>query len=75
VEDPATGSAALALGVYLAAAGLLGDGRHAYVVEQGVAMGRPSTLRCTVEVVDGVAVATRVTGTVVPIARGEIRVP
>lgn len=75
LEDPATGSAALGLGVMLAASGLLTDGRHAYVVEQGVQMGRPSTLTCSVDVVDGTAVEARVSGTVVPIARGEIRVP
>jgi trans-2,3-dihydro-3-hydroxyanthranilate isomerase len=74
-EDPATGSAALVLGVYLAASGLLGDGTHAYVVEQGYEMGRPSTLTCTVEVAGGVAFRSTVSGGVVPIARGEIRVP
>jgi trans-2,3-dihydro-3-hydroxyanthranilate isomerase len=74
-EDPATGSAALGLGVYLAASGLLEDGEHRYVVEQGVEMGRPSTLTCTVEVVDGAATRTTVSGGVVPVARGEIRVP
>ncbi|MCU1588311.1 MAG: phenazine biosynthesis protein phzf family [Frankiales bacterium] len=74
-EDPATGSAALALGVYLHAAGLLGDGEHPYVVEQGYEMGRPSTLRCTVTIADGTVTRTTVAGSVVPIARGEIRVP
>jgi trans-2,3-dihydro-3-hydroxyanthranilate isomerase len=75
VEDPATGSAALGLGVYLAASGLVGDGEHRYVVEQGHEMGRPSTLACRVTVSGGRAVATTVTGSVVPIARGEIRTP
>jgi trans-2,3-dihydro-3-hydroxyanthranilate isomerase len=74
-EDPATGSAALGLGVYLHASGLLGDGSHSYVVEQGYEMGRPSTLHCTVEIADGAVVATTVAGTVVPVAKGEIRVP
>lgn len=74
-EDPATGSAALGLGVFLAASGLLPDGGHDYVVTQGVEMGRPSTLACTVEVVDGGATRTTVSGTTVPVARGEIRVP
>jgi trans-2,3-dihydro-3-hydroxyanthranilate isomerase len=74
-EDPATGSAALALGVYLHAAGLLGDGEHRYVVEQGYEMGRPSTLRCTVSIADGTVTRTTVAGSVVPIARGEITVP
>lgn len=74
-EDPATGSAALGLGVFLAASGLLGDGTHEYVVQQGVEMGRPSTLRCTVDVVGRAATGTTVTGRTVPIAKGEIRVP
>lgn len=74
-EDPATGSAALGLGVYLAAVGLLDDGVHDYVVEQGYEMGRPSTLSCRVEVSGGAAVSSSVSGTVVPIARGEITVP
>jgi trans-2,3-dihydro-3-hydroxyanthranilate isomerase len=74
-EDPATGSAALGLGVYLAASGLLPDGSQSYVVEQGHEMGRPSTLRCTVVVSGCEAVSTTVSGSVVPIARGEIRVP
>ncbi len=74
-EDPATGSAALGLGVFLAASTLLGDGQHSYVVEQGVEMGRPSTLTCGVVVEAGEAVRATVSGAVVPIARGEIRVP
>jgi len=74
-EDPATGSAALAFGVYLAASGIVGDGVHDYVVSQGVEMGRPSTLTCTVTVEGGQASRTMVSGSVVPVARGEIRVP
>ena len=72
-EDPATGSAALALGVFLA--GSLSDGDHRFVVEQGHEMGRPSTLRCTVTVAAGAAVRTTVTGSVVPVSRGEIAIP
>ncbi len=75
VEDPATGSAALGFGVYLAAAGLLTDGTHGYVLQQGAAVGRPSTMTCTVEVRDGAATRTTVAGSVVPVAKGEIRVP
>ena len=74
-EDPATGSAALGLGVFLAASGLLADGWTDYVVTQGVEMGRPSTLTCRVLVEAGQAVRTTVSGSVVPIASGEIRVP
>lgn len=73
-EDPATGSAALGLGVYLVRTGLLPHG-GAYVVEQGVEMGRPSLLRCSIEVVEGNVVRSAVSGSVVPIARGEIERP
>lgn len=75
-EDPATGSAALGLGAWLVATGLAAaDGETAYVVEQGIEMGRPSTLRCTVVAEGGRARQCRVAGTVVPVARGEIRIP
>ena len=72
-EDPATGSAAMALGVYLAPS--LPEGTHDYVVVQGVELGRPSTLTCSVTVASGAATRTTVSGQVVPVARGEIQVP
>ena len=72
-EDPATGSAALGLGVWLVASGLAdADGESSYVVEQGVEMGRPSTLRATVRAVGGRAVECRVAGSVVAVGHGEI---
>lgn len=75
-EDPATGSAALGLGVYLVGSGLLPpNGDSAYTVRQGIEIHRPSTLECNVSAVDGAAVRTTVTGTVMPVARGEIAVP
>ncbi len=75
-EDPATGSAALGLGVWLVASGLLpGAGESAYTVRQGQELHRPSTLECTVTAVGGVARSATVTGQVVPIAKGEIAVP
>ena len=74
-EDPATGSAALGLGVLLAVNGLVPDGSTAYDVVQGGEMGRPSLLSCTVDVAAGRPVRTTVRGEVVPVARGEIRVP
>jgi trans-2,3-dihydro-3-hydroxyanthranilate isomerase len=75
-EDPATGSAALGLGVWLVASGLLpGDGECAYTVRQGLELHRPSTLDCTIRALDGKAVSTTVTGHVVPIASGQIAVP
>lgn len=75
-EDPATGSAALGLGVYLTASGWLpATGSSAYTVHQGVEMGRPSVLRCTVTADAGAVTTTTVRGHVVPIAKGEIAVP
>jgi trans-2,3-dihydro-3-hydroxyanthranilate isomerase len=75
-EDPATGSAALALGAWLVASDLLSaDGTSVYSIRQGAEMHRPSTLACTVTAADGRAIATTVTGHVVPIASGEIAVP
>jgi trans-2,3-dihydro-3-hydroxyanthranilate isomerase len=75
-EDPATGSAALGYGVWLVASGLVaGVGTTQYTVVQGVEMGRPSQLQCVVEAQAGAAVQVRVTGAVVPVARGRIRRP
>lgn len=75
-EDPATGSAALGLGVWLVTSGLLsGDGPSSYVVEQGIEMGRPSRLECTVRAVDGAIVEAKVSGNVVSIAEGRIEIP
>ncbi|MCY7364556.1 MAG: PhzF family phenazine biosynthesis protein, partial [Frankiaceae bacterium] len=73
-EDPATGSAALGLGVYLVATGLLADGGP-YVVHQGLELGRPSRLDCAVVASGGSAASATVSGEVVPVAAGRIRVP
>ncbi|WP_306211350.1 PhzF family phenazine biosynthesis protein [Actinoplanes sp. RD1] len=75
-EDPATGSAALGLGVWLVANGLLpAEGTTAYTVHQGYEIQRPSLLKCTVTAAAGVARSATVAGHVVPIARGEMLVP
>jgi trans-2,3-dihydro-3-hydroxyanthranilate isomerase len=75
-EDPATGSAALGLGVWLVAAGWLpADGTSSYTVHQGIEMHRPSVLECTVRAEAGAATTATVSGHVIPIARGDIAVP
>lgn len=75
-EDPATGSAALALGAWLAACGRVPpDATTAYEVHQGVEMGRPSMLSCTITTAGGAPVSTTVRGRVVPVAQGRIRRP
>lgn len=62
-EDPATGSAAAALGIYLAAR--IGDIR--FEIAQGVEMGRPCRIA-----VEGTADHARVGGRCAPILSGEI---
>lgn len=76
-EDPATGSAAAALGVALVASGRLPDG-GTYDITQGVEMGRPSRLHGRVETGPGasaVAALCHVAGRVQRVAHGEIAVP
>jgi trans-2,3-dihydro-3-hydroxyanthranilate isomerase len=75
-EDPATGSAALGLGVWLVRHGWLpGEGTTAYTVHQGIEMHRPSLLECTMTAAGGAATLGTVSGHVVPVATGEIAVP
>ena len=75
-EDPATGSAALGLGVWLADAGLVApDARSSFAIRQGELLGRPSLLECTVTASGGSAVGATVRGGVVPVAAGRIRIP
>jgi len=74
-EDAATGSAALALGVWLAVSDLVSDGSFAYTVLQGIEMGRPSRLECVLEVGDGAVRSVRVRGDVVEVAHGQIAIP
>ena len=74
-EDPATGSAALGTGVWLAAEGLVGEGTTSYRLHQGARLQRPSVLDCTVTVTAGQVTAATVAGAVLPVAVGTIRVP
>ncbi|HEU4641030.1 MAG TPA: PhzF family phenazine biosynthesis protein [Gemmatimonadaceae bacterium] len=73
-EDPATGSAATALGGYLAARDTTSDGTLRWVVEQGFEMGRPSMLEIEVEKEGGETRAVRVGGECVLVAEGTISV-
>lgn len=72
-EDPATGSAAVALGVFLVDRGVLpADGRTGFTVAQGAELGRPSQLRVLVHADGGAAVRASVSGAVTAVARGEL---
>jgi trans-2,3-dihydro-3-hydroxyanthranilate isomerase len=71
-EDPATGSAAAALGGYLAARDTTADGTLRWVVEQGFEMGRPSILEVEVDKKAGRTTAARVGGKTVLVCEGEM---
>jgi trans-2,3-dihydro-3-hydroxyanthranilate isomerase len=73
-EDPATGSAAVGLGAYLAAREPGADGSFRWVVEQGFEMGRPSILEVEADKAAGVVTATRVGGASVIVCKGTMTV-
>jgi trans-2,3-dihydro-3-hydroxyanthranilate isomerase len=75
-EDPATGSAAVALAVFLIDRGALAAaGDSEFVLIQGVEIGRPSRLEVSVTAEGGRAIRTSVRGRVVMVSHGEIVVP
>jgi len=74
-EDPATGSAAAALGGYLARVDGTDHGSLSWTVEQGLAMGRPSLIHVDVEVLEGQAKAVRIGGQAVFVSQGTMVVP
>ncbi|MGF1561209.1 MAG: PhzF family phenazine biosynthesis protein [Geminicoccaceae bacterium] len=74
-EDPATGSAAVALAGLRAAYKKPAEGSFTFTMAQGVEMGRPSRLIATAVKRNGRVVETRVAGDAVIVARGEIEVP
>jgi trans-2,3-dihydro-3-hydroxyanthranilate isomerase len=75
VEDPATGSAATALGGYLGVRDRLRDGTLRFVVEQGFEMGRPSILEIEVDKKKGAISEIRVGGASVLVSEGTMEIP
>ena len=73
-EDPATGSACVALGGYLAERDPRFDGTLRWVVEQGFEMGRPSILDVEADKNDGVVTAARVGGKTVIVCEGTMTI-
>jgi trans-2,3-dihydro-3-hydroxyanthranilate isomerase len=71
-EDPATGSAVAAFTGVLAASGQFGDGQHAFVIEQGYEMGRPSLLRLWITMHGGRLAVATVGGNAVVVGEGVI---
>ena len=74
-EDPATGSAAAALGGYFS----MVDGREeaelSWTVEQGLEIGRPSLIQVEADRAGGATSAVRVGGAAVPVSHGTMSVP
>ena len=70
-EDPATGSAATALAGYLTPAGAA-DGTRRWTIQQGVEMGRPSTMFLEADITRGTISAIRVGGASVLVSEGEL---
>jgi trans-2,3-dihydro-3-hydroxyanthranilate isomerase len=69
-EDPATGSACVALAGYLASRDPRRDGTLRWVVEQGFEMGRPSILEIEADKSGGATTAARVGGRSVLVSEG-----
>ena len=69
-EDPATGSACVALAGYLAARDSRRDGTLRWIVEQGFEMGRPSILEIEADKANGATTALRVGGRAVLVCEG-----
>ncbi|MEO6323220.1 MAG: PhzF family phenazine biosynthesis protein [Thermoanaerobaculia bacterium] len=71
-EDPATGSAAGPLGVYLALQEALPGGAPSFTIDQGVEMGRPSQLEVEVLLDGNVPTGVRVSGAAVKMMEGSL---
>lgn len=74
-EDPATGSAAAALGGYLSRADGRKEGTLSWTVEQGLEIGRPSILHVEADRAGHETVAVRVGGSAVAVSRGTMWLP
>jgi trans-2,3-dihydro-3-hydroxyanthranilate isomerase len=73
-EDPATGSAAAALGGYLSKIDGRPEASLSWTVEQGLEMGRPSIIHVEADRADGDTKAVRVGGSAVFVSRGTMTI-
>jgi len=71
-EDPATGSASAALGAYLVSLAPDTDMNARITIEQGVEMGRRSIITLDVVKSNGIVTDVTISGSCVPVMRGEI---
>jgi trans-2,3-dihydro-3-hydroxyanthranilate isomerase len=75
VEDPATGSAAVALPGLLAPLAGTGSAHRHWTITQGVEMGRPSTMHLEAELRDGRPSRVQLGGEAVLVSEGVMHVP
>jgi trans-2,3-dihydro-3-hydroxyanthranilate isomerase len=73
-EDPATGSAAGPLGIYLGHHGVVTPQNPGFTVHQGVEMGRPSELEVETSFTDGSPSGVHVSGSAVMVMEGTIEI-
>jgi trans-2,3-dihydro-3-hydroxyanthranilate isomerase len=73
-EDPATGSAAIGFAHVIQAYDQVPDGAHKRTIEQGLEMGRPSTIQLISTVVRGRLEGVRIGGAAVRVAEGRLNV-
>ena len=71
-EDPATGSAVAAFAGVLMQCEPLGDGEHAFTIEQGFEMGRPSLIELRMTIRNGALVSAEIGGAAVVVAEGTL---
>ena len=69
-EDPATGSAAAAFAGAILHFDSQVDGSERYWIEQGIEMGRPSSIRLEIDVEGGKMAGARIGGHAVKVAEG-----
>jgi trans-2,3-dihydro-3-hydroxyanthranilate isomerase len=74
-EDPATGSAGVALAGLLASREAAREGTFRWVLEQGFEMGRPSILEIEADKENGRVARTRVGGASVLVCKGRMKIP
>jgi trans-2,3-dihydro-3-hydroxyanthranilate isomerase len=75
MEDPATGSAAVALGAWLARASTRVEASFDWILEQGIEIGRPSRLEVLAQKVAGAVTTLCVGGSAVAVAEGTLSLP
>jgi trans-2,3-dihydro-3-hydroxyanthranilate isomerase len=75
LEDPATGSAATALGGYLAIREEIPNATLNWRVEQGFEMGRPSILEIIAKKKQGKVIEIQVGGSSVLVSEGSMEIP